>query len=387
MSFQNYIELGNERLRLGFTTGTCAVLAAKAATRMLITQKLSNNETYLTPYGLPVAVSVVNATFDGSRACASVIKDSGDDPDITDGIEIRVCVSHSSHRGIEIIGGKGIGRVTLPGLMIAEGEAAINETPRNEITRVLTELCDSLNCKDGLLVQIEAVGGEELAERTFNPRLGIKGGISIIGTTGVVEPKSVQALKDSIFLEINQKAALGYRDLLLTFGNYGSRFISKNYETLEVPQVSCSNYLGDTLDYLQTTTFERVLLVGHFGKIVKVAAGIMDTHSRVADGRLETITAHAAKQGVSPAVAEELLNCPTTEAALCILANEAILQDTIESITVSIERQLKYRSGKHYDLEAIIFDNNFDFLAGTAGSKDMLKTMKQAVKLKGENLG
>lgn len=387
MTFEHYIELGSERLRLGFTTGTCAVLAAKAATRMLFTQKLITHESYTSPHGLPVTTEIINATRGDSFACASVIKDAGDDPDVTDGVEIRVCVRSTTEQGIEIAGGKGIGRVTLPGLKVKVGEAAINETPRKEITRVLTELCEEFDYKDGLIVQIDAIGGEELAKRTFNPRLGIQGGISIIGTTGIVEPKSIKALKESIFLEIRQKATLGYRDLVLTFGNYGNEFVSKNYDFLEVAQVSCSNYLGDTLDYLKTTSFERVLLVGHLGKIVKVAAGIMNTHSKIADGRLEIITAHAAKQGLSPIAAQELLNSPTTEAAVCVLKREGIFEKTIESIVISIEDQLKLRNGEQYSLQAIIFDNNFEFIAGTSGFEEMLSLMSQAVKPKGEYLG
>lgn len=370
--FEHYIRVADEDLRLGFTTGTAAVLAAKGAYLMLKEQALISRVSFLTPYGIEVSVELEQALFNQESARACVTKFAGDDPDVTDGIEICAEVRYREEEGISIFGGEGIGRATLPGLSIAPGEPAINESPRKQIISELREQQSKQGDSRGLSVKLSAPKGEEIAKKTFNERLGVKGGISILGTSGIVEPKSVQALKDSIFLEIKQKAEIGHKNLVLSFGNYGKDFIKNHYNFEHIPLISCSNYLGDSLDLLKNSGFESVLLVGHLGKIVKVAGGIMDTHSRVADARLEILTAHAAKHGISAALANNLMNAVSTDAGYALLAEAGIADEVMRSLSEAIDFHLKNRVSNNFEIESIVFSNTFGVLALSEGAKDLI---------------
>ena len=373
MSFEHYIRSGNRRLRCGYTTGSCAALAAAGAAELLLTGRAPEKLNLLTPGGLRVETAPVFCRMEGDRAACAVQKDAGDDPDVTDGILIVATVGRTAE-GITIDGGEGIGKVTRPGLDRAVGEAAINSVPRRMIFAAMETLCDELNYSGGLKVVISAPEGREIAKKTFNPMLGIEGGISILGTSGIVEPMSEQAIVDTIALEIRQKAASGSRRLIFCPGNYGLDFLSREMPELEaIPRVKCSNYIGDALDLAILEGMEEVLLIGHVGKLVKLAGGIMNTHSRMADCRRELFCAHAALCGADRIICESLMQQVTTDGCLEILKNARLCKPVMESLLREIQTVLERKSGGACRFGAVLFSNVYGLLGKTAEAEMLLR--------------
>ena len=373
MSFEHYIRSGNRRLRCGYTTGSCAALAAAGAAELLLTGQAPETLTLLTPGGLRIETTPVFCRMEGDRAACAVQKDAGDDPDVTDGILIVATVGRTAE-GITIDGGEGIGKVTRPGLDRAVGEAAINSVPRRMIFTAMETLCDELNYPGGLKVVISAPEGREIAKKTFNPMLGIEGGISILGTSGIVEPMSEQAIVDTIALEIRQKAASGSRRLIFCPGNYGLDFLGKEMPGLEaIPRVKCSNYIGDALDLAILEGMEEVLLIGHVGKLVKLAGGIMNTHSRMADCRRELFCAHAALCGADRIICESLMQQVTTDGCLEILKNARLCKPVMESLLREIQTVLERKSGGACRFGAVLFSNVYGLLGKTAEAEMLLR--------------
>ena len=378
MSFEHYIRSGNRRLRCGYTTGSCAALAAAGAAELLLTGRAPETLTLLTPGGLRIETTPVFCRMEGDRAACAVQKDAGDDPDVTDGILIVATVGRTAE-GITIDGGEGIGKVTRPGLDRAVGEAAINSVPRRMIFTAMETLCDELSYPGGLKVVISAPEGRKIAKKTFNPMLGIEGGISILGTSGIVEPMSEQAIVDTIALEIRQKAASGSRRLIFCPGNYGLDFLSKETPGLEaIPRVKCSNYIGDALDLAILEGMEEVLLIGHVGKLVKLAGGIMNTHSRMADCRRELFCAHAALCGADRIICESLMQQVTTDGCLEILKNAGLCKPVMESLLREIQTVLERKSGGTCRFGAVLFSNVYGLLGKTAEAEMLLREWRDA---------
>lgn len=360
-----------KRLRCGYTTGSCAAAAAKAAATMLLLGHRVSKVTLETPAGITLELPVENAQWDASHASCGVRKDAGDDPDVTHGLLIQAQVSFMPGEGIVLDGGPGVGRVTQPGLECPVGQAAINRVPRQMILDAVAEVAAPLELSCGLRVLICVPQGEAVAKRTFNPRLGIVGGISILGTSGIVKPMSEEALAESICLEIRQRAAKGERELLLAPGNYGGDFLS---HTLGIPMgraVFFSNFLGQALDCARQCGILRILLVGHIGKLIKVAAGVMNTHSHWADSRLEVLTAHAAMAGIDACTARQLMGCATTDAALKILEEKKLLRAVMESVMERISFHLAQRVGQEFPIEAIVFSKEWGILGVTPGAREL----------------
>ena len=262
---------------------------------------------------IPVALS--EAFTDGGRA--RVIKDAGDDPDITDGVSIIVEVRiREGNPDIVFVAGEGIGKVTLPGLQIPVGEAAINPVPRQMIEAEVRSL---LPDSTGAVVTISIPDGERLAKRTLNPTLGIVGGLSIIGTTGIVEPMSEEAFKNSLKPQISVAKALGYSSIVMVPGKIGQDFAVGRYGLPAAAVLQTSNFIGFMLESAVQYQVKEVLLFGHLGKLVKVAGGIFHTHNRMADARMETLAAYMAAEGAPQAAVQSVLACMTTEAAIPIL--------------------------------------------------------------------
>lgn len=308
MSGRLIISKNKTELRCGVTTGACAAAAALAAALLIFKGEASSQVTVYNPAGAPIEIPVKSVQPFNTGARAVVVKDGGDDPDATHGLDIVVDVYPTSG-GISFKRGRGIGLVTKPGLQIAVGEPAINPVPRRMIADALGRV---LPGGTGADVVISVPGGEDVALRTLNPRLGIAGGISILGTTGIVRPMSEEAFKDSLAPLVKMAAALGHRRLVLTPGRMGQRMASE-YGFPDEAVVEMSNFVGFMLDCCSRSGISEVLLWGHIGKLVKVAAGIFHTHSRVADGRREVIAAHAALQGAGREVIEEIMNANTLE--------------------------------------------------------------------------
>ena len=371
--FEHYIQSGGRRLRCGYTTGTCAALAAWGAATLLLTGHAPAQASLITPKGLPVTVPLLDCRADGHTARCSVTKDAGDDADVTDGMPVTAAVERTDAPGIAIDGGEGVGRVTLPGLDQPVGAAAINSVPRKMIAEAVGRAAKDAGYAGGLKVVISVAGGEQAAAKTFNPRLGIVGGISILGTSGIVEPMSEQALIDTIALELRQAAARGAKRVILTPGNYGMDFLQAEGLDRLAPVVKCSNYIGDALDAAEAAGFEEILLVGHAGKLVKLAAGVMNTHSRVADARGEVFCAHTALCGGERELCRALMDAPTSDACLDLLDAAHLRQPVMESILKAIDTKLTARLCAGCRAGAVLFTNQHGLLGQTQQAKEILK--------------
>ena len=377
MAFEHYIYTNGKKLRCGFTTGTCAALAAMGAARKLLTGAWPETVTLRTPKGLTVEVPL-EARESGQRwARCGVRKDGGDDVDQTTGALILAEVRQTDVSGLAIQGGPGVGRVTKPGLDQPVGEAAINRVPRQMIREAVTSVARWAGYEGGLLVTVSVPGGEAIAQKTFNPQLGIVGGISILGTSGIVEPMSMQAMIDTMVLELRQVAARGCRQVILTPGNYGQAFLADlGFDGSRIPVVKCSNFIGDGLDAAGAEGFERLLLVGHVGKLVKLAGGIMNTHSRYADCRTELFCAYAALCGAGQALCQALLDSATTDACITLLEENGLREPVMNRLMEAIEGHVKRRVAGAYQVGVILFSNEFGELGRSKGVAEIMEAWK-----------
>lgn len=362
-----------QKLRQGYTTGTCAAIAAKAAAKRLFDEEWKKRERILTPKGVWVETEILDGTVTEKKVSCAVKKDAGDDPDVTDGILVYAAVELTEQPGIAIDGGEGIGRVTKKGLSQQIGEAAINPVPKAMITGEVREVLEKNGYLGGAKVEIYVPKGREIAKKTFNPRLGIVDGISILGTTGIVEPMSEQALLQSIQVEMQVAKANGTRDLILTPGNYGEDFIREELKLSLSSAVKSSNFIGETIDMALETGFDSILLIGHAGKLVKLAAGIMNTHSHMADGRMEIFTAHAALAGAPREVLQRLMECIAVDEAVRILKEYDYFESTMGGILKKVEFHLKQRCFHEVPIGAILFSQTYGILGMTEGAAELLE--------------
>jgi cobalt-precorrin-5B (C1)-methyltransferase len=364
-----YIEKGGKRLRYGYTTGSCAAGVAKAALDILIKQKEQNEIQIETPFGWDLKLDIFTDRFTDMEASCHVIKDSGDDPDITDGIEIYA-KAEWIEKGITLKTGKGIGIVTRKGLSVEVGQPAINPVPMKMIMKEVGKLLPE---NKGVEITLWIPKGEEIAKKTFNPRLGIEGGISIIGTTGIVEPMSEDALKDSLALEIKILAEEGHKSIIFTPGNYGLNYI-RQQRLDEKPLVKISNYVGEMLEKAKEAGIKNILFVGHAGKMTKLAAGIYQTHSKYADGRLETIAAYAGICGYGGETLEKILGATTTDEAIEYIFEKRF--EIYEKISEKAAECCQNRVHGDINVEAIIFSEKFGFLGESAGAFELMKEFR-----------
>ena len=373
-------------MRYGFTTGSCAAAAAAAACYMLLTGRKKEEMTILTPKGISYTAKLVDISINESSAACAIVKDGGDDPDITTGAHIVAEVAFLQKESLQkdktdavqqiiIRGGKGVGRVTKPGLDQPVGEAAINHVPREMIEKEVRRICELCDYNGKLQVTISVPEGEEIAQKTFNPRLGITGGISILGTSGIVEPMSSQALLDTIQVELRQKKAMGQQMIAVTPGNYGLDFMKEAFAYDLDKSVKCSNFIGNTIDMAAETGFCGMLLTGHIGKLVKVSGGIMNTHSKEGDCRMELLAAAALKSGGSKTQALEILEAVTTEEGIRILQEGGNLQKTMQILMEKIMFYLQKRAAGRLQIECMMYANGYGLLAESSGAEAMLETL------------
>lgn len=368
-----YVLKNNKRLRCGYTTGSCAAAAAKASTLMLLGQRDVEMVELIPPEGTRLSLWPEERKFTEDEASCAMRKDGGDDPDVTTGLLVFARVTRSKEKGVAIDGGRGVGRVTKEGLFQKVGEAAINRVPREMITRAVEEACEELEYHGGISVEISVPGGEEIAKKTFNPRLGIQGGISILGTSGIVVPMSEEALIASIRLEMEMKRKAGNEYLLITPGNYGADFLREGMRLNAEDSMKCSNYVGETLDMAVELGFKGILFVAHIGKFIKVSGGIMNTHSRCADSRAELMAAQAIRAGADLDTARRILDTITTEEALDILGGQGLAEKTVAVIMPRIRYYLQHRCGEALETEVILFSNKHGYLGETEGAEGMLR--------------
>ena len=372
-----YIMRGSKKLRMGYTTGSCAAAAARGAAFMLLSGKEIQEVKIHTPKGIVLNLELLDIRRSAEKVSCAVRKDGGDDPDVTDKALIYAEVTFGTEEGIVIDGGFGVGRVTKPGLDQPVGNAAINHVPRQMIRENVEEIQKKLDDFRALQVIISVPEGEELAKHTFNPRLGITGGISILGTSGIVVPMSEEALISTIRVEMEMRKAQGDRVLLVTPGNYGQDFL-KTYPWVRADHsVKCSNYVGKTLEFAAELGFDAILFVAHLGKFVKVSGGIMNTHSHEADCRAELLTAQAVRAGADLALAKKLLETGTTEEAVQILKEAGCLKETMEKVTEKIAFYMNYHIEGRVQTEAIVFSSNEGLLGETPGAGELLERLRE----------
>ena len=375
---EDYYSIKNNRkMRFGYTTGSCAAGAAKAAVSMLLKGGTEKTVELMTPKGILLNLEILHIEKGIGQVSCAVKKFAGDDPDVTDGIEVFVKAEKTNFSGIRIEGGKGVGRVTKRGLEQPLGSPAINQVPRSMILREAEEICSETDYEGGLLLTVSIPQGEEIAGRTFNPRLGIEGGISVLGTSGIVEPMSEAALIKSIEVEMRQKVENGAAYLLVTPGNYGAAFLREHMDLPFEENMKCSNYVGETLDMAVDMGVKGILFISHIGKFVKVAAGIMNTHSRCADARAEVLAANALRAGISLESAKEILDTITTDEALAVIRREGLLEPVMKEITDRVEYYLNHRAYDRLLLGAVLFSNEYGYLGETRHAGELAGLLKE----------
>ena len=330
------------KLQCGFSTGASAAGAALAAALLLFKDQRQDTVTVLNPQGVSIKIPVESAVRTKNGARAVVIKDGGDDPDVTHGLEIVADLTLAGS-GLRIQGGEGVGMVTLPGLPVPAGFPAINPVPEWMIREAVKPFIPP---DTGITITICVPLGQEVAKQTMNQRLGIIGGISILGTTGIVRPMSVEALKDSLVPFIKKAVALGHKRIVLTPGGSGYRQTVEEYDFHPDSVIEMSNYVGFMLEKCVEYQIDSVLLWGQIGKLTKVAGGIFNTHSRVADGRREIVAANAALHGAKKELIAQILNSNTLESAVSML-EESKLELVFEQMAwAASQRATEYIWGK-----------------------------------------
>ena len=366
-------------LRYGYTSGSCAAAAAKASAIMLLSKEDCREICLQTPKGILLTLPIYDIKRDAWQASCAVQKDAGDDADITNGMFVYAGVSYlpKEEKGIRIQGGIGVGRVTKPGLDQPPGEWAINSGPRGQIARAVAEAASAYGYKGGLLVTIWIPKGEELAAKTFNPKLGIVGGLSIIGTSGIVEPMSEEALVAAVQLEIHVKAAEGKQYLILAPGNYGQDFIQQELGLSLEGAVKCSNFIGDALAKAWDEPFEGILLAGHIGKLVKLGAGRLNTHSRHGDGRMEELACCMELAGYRKKD-NPVLECTTTEDALSVLKGLNLYRQVMEILMGRImgtvqEHFIRMGHKNSCNVEIIVFSKQHGIVGETEKAREYVR--------------
>jgi cobalt-precorrin-5B (C1)-methyltransferase len=364
---EDYVVVNGKKLRKGYTTGSCAAAAAKAAVMMLYSGNPIPEVAIDTPAGVRLTLAITDISITADRVRCSVIKDGGDDPDVTTGLRVFAEARRTDNPGIEIQAGEGIGMVTLPGLKVEVGKPAINPAPMKMIVK---EVQAVLKEDAGVAITFSMPGGAEVARKTFNPKLGIVGGISIIGTSGIVNPMSEEALKETLALELRVLAAKGERTVLYAFGNYGESFADAMGLGKDKP-IKISNFVGFMLDQAVESGFKEVLIIGHLGKLVKVAAGIFQTHSRIADARMEIMTAYAALEGASADILTKIYASPTTEAAARIIKENG-LGGIYDRIVANVSRRCIEYSYYQLKVGAVLFHEDQTLLAMDQNATEIL---------------
>ena len=387
-------EIGRNRsgLRLGYTTGSCAAAAAKAAVAMLLKEEEITHVKLITPKGVELYLEVESTIRTADYVQCAVEKYSGDDPDVTDGMKVYAkaekiesflkeeeaeerCFEIKDH--IVLAGGEGIGRVTKAGLEQQTGFPAINKIPRRMIADAVDEECRQYKYGGKIKITLSIPGGEKIAKKTFNPRLGIVGGLSVLGTTGIVEPMSEKALVDTICLEMDSLYAAGQRVAFLCPGNYGADFARETLELDLECAVKCSNYIGEAFDHAVVCGYPEILLVGHAGKLVKLAAGVMNTHSSVADARQEIFTAHAALCGAGRETLELLMQAVSVDACIELLDREGVRESVMARIQDEMEKRIARRLKGRAAAEFIMFTTKYGVLAQSAGAARLCEKLRK----------
>ena len=374
---EKYRVFEGKKLRYGYTTGTCAAAAAKAAAEMLFSKQRVDYVMIDTPKGISLNLEVEDVTINEDEISCAIRKDAGDDPDDTNGILIYATVSKRSEEGTELLGGVGVGKVTMPGLACSVGGPAINPVPRKMILDAVANVA-RYNCYEGgFKVTISIPEGLEIAKKTFNPRLGIVGGLSVLGTSGIVEPMSERALIDTIYVEMDVQKSKGNENLVVFFGNYGQDFAKNTLKLSIGDAVTCSNFVGEVLDYAVFKGFKSVLLIGHSGKLVKLSQGVMNTHSKYADCRTDALALYAMFEGAPKDIGLEIASALTTDEAVKILKREKLDKEVLRKINERIEFYMQQRVHGRIKTAALMFSNAHGVLGKTSSAEELIRLHMQ----------
>lgn len=382
-----------KKLKCGYTTGSCAAAAAAAATYMLLSGERVVEAEILLPSGERIALPVCDMDIHKDRVVCAVIKDGGDDPDATHGAKIFAEVGYQRtkavpggmkdaslpirHEDLILRGGRGVGTVTAKGLPCAVGEPAINPVPRRMIFQNVNRVRKAQENDLPLYIEISVPEGETIAPKTYNPRLGIAGGISILGTTGIVDPMSEKALVDTVKAVIDKQYEENSQRILIAPGNYGRDFC-REVLGLDIERaVPVSNYIGEALDYIRYKGFQEILLVGHTGKLVKLGAGIMNTHSSYADGRMETIGVHSAICGAPDRIIKKIMECTTTDEAFDLIGQKPYCDEVKERIVEKVQYHLNFRLRDAVRIETMMFTANRSHILKSAGADEMIEKIRK----------
>jgi cobalt-precorrin-5B (C1)-methyltransferase len=368
----DYVWHRGKAYRKGYTTGSCATAAAKVAALMVMRQQVIHQVSIVTPSGVALNLNVENASLESTQAVAAIRKDGGDDVDATHGMLIYAQVIVTDGGEIEITGGDGVGVVTRKGVGLPVGASAINNTPRHTIEQ---EVRDAIGPNKGAVVTIFAPEGKERAQRTYNARLGIEEGISIIGTTGIVTPMSEESWKRSLAIELEQKRALGNEKIILVPGNHGERFVQQQLHIEQDIVVTMSNFVGYMLQEANRLGFRQVLLVGHIGKLIKLAAGVFHTHSHIADARMETLVTHLALLNAPHELLHQVYHCLTTEEALELIelhGYQAVYTDIAQQIERRVDVMLKYAK-QRFQCDVVLFNYDQCVLGSNRAIEDIME--------------
>ena len=368
---EEYVYIDGKKYKRGYTTGSCATGAAKAATYMILTKETLETVNIDTPKGIPLNLNVENVDINNVFAQCSIQKDGGDDIDATHKMHIYAKAELIDSNEIIIDGGIGIGRVTKKGLGIEIGKAAINKTP---ISMIQSEVRKVIGDAKGVKITIFAPEGETIAKKTFNPRLGIVGGISIIGTTGIVEPMSDEGWKKSLSIELEMKKAQGMDKVILVPGNHGEMFIKESLGIDSKYIVRTSNFIGYMLKEAQRIGFKKILMAGHLGKYVKIAGGIFNTHSKVADARNEILIANLALMNAPFELINKVNECLTTEEFIEILEDDKYkkYKEIYNILSEKCKKRIDiYMNDDEIDIEVMIFSMEKKLLGESKKAGDL----------------
>ena len=330
-----------EDMKGGYTTGSCATAGMKASLLALLDHSIVETLYVEGPPGQHIEVPIVSVEcLSDTSARATVMKDAGDDPDVTHGTLIVTTVEINDSGKLELCAGEGVGTVTKPGLQVPPGQPAINPGPRSMMNIVFDEFCtQGRGCK----VTISVPEGHNLAKKTLNHTLGIEGSISIIGTTGIVKPMSEEGFKNSLVPQLKVMKSNGCDTAILVPGRIGQDIAEQTLNLHKNQMAETSNFIGFMMDQAAHIGFKKILVIGHIGKLIKLASGSFHTHNRMSDGRMETLVAFAALEGASQAVCQEIYDCQTTEAAMQIIDREglqAVYTRIVERATLRSERYI-----------------------------------------------
>ncbi|HBG5847599.1 TPA: cobalt-precorrin-5B (C(1))-methyltransferase [Clostridioides difficile] len=404
---EEYVYIDGKKYRRGYTTGSCATGASKAAVYMLITKNKINTINIDTPKGIPLLLKVDNINISDTFVECSIKKDGGDDIDATHTMDIyaraEIVSKNDKNKGyltlkdidslstnseckselykfIRVYGGTGIGVVTKKGLSVDVGKPAINPTPlkmiNHEIRKLIGDNFESILGNDKVLkITIFAPQGETVAKKTFNPRLGIVGGISIIGTTGIVEPMSDEGWKKSLSIELQMKKEQGLDKIILVPGNHGEQFIREKLNLDIKYVVRVSNFIGYMIKEAQRIGYKKILMAGHIGKFIKVSAGIFNTHSKVADARNEILVANLALMGARYEFLNKINQCVTTEEAVELI-NSSEYREVYNILSNKCRERVKQylnEDSDDIDVEVIIFSMDKSSLGKSDNTDDLVE--------------